>query len=372
MEIEDLLQIMVNKRASDLHLRARSKPVWRIDEELVIDETHHELLPEDLEELANHIMSEQQRHMFEQEHELDMAYSIRGLARFRVNIFEQRGTKNMVLRLVPMQVASFEELNLPPVIAKLADESRGLVLVTGTTGSGKSTTLASMVDYINNTKHSHIVTIEDPIEYLHKDKKSIISQREVGSDTKSFADALKHVIRQDPNIILIGEMRDLETISSAVTAAQMGHLVLSTLHTIDAVQTVNRIIDLFPPYQQNQIRLQLSDTLKGVISQRLLPHASGTGLILAVEIMVVTPYIKKLIEKNDLSSIAESIQKGSYYGMQTFNQALVNLYNDKNITMESALKYASNPEELMLNIRGIYAGSDGNESLVQTDHDYEK
>lgn len=355
-KIDDLLRLMVEKKASDLHLRAGLRPVFRINEELIPCEEYESLSVEETERMALSLMTEEQKNVFAHDHELDVAYSVSGLARFRLNIFYQRGTVSMALRLVPIQLSDFSTLNLPPIIGTLAEKPRGLVLVTGTTGSGKSTTLSAMVDHINSTRREHIITIEDPIEYLHKDKLSILSQREIGLDTRNFPSALRHVMRQDPNVILIGELRDLETMSSALTAAQLGHLVLSTLHTIDAVQTVSRIIDLFPPYHQTQIRLQLSNTLQGVISQRLLPMANQPGLIPAVEILVATPYIKKLIEENNLGEIRKAMQEGAYYGMQTFNQALVTLYKAGKVTLEDALVNASNPEELMLNIRGIYSG----------------
>ncbi|MDD5131327.1 MAG: type IV pilus twitching motility protein PilT [bacterium] len=355
--LDDLLRHMVERKASDLHLRVGLHPILRINEELVHTE-YDPMSKEDIERLALGIMNEEQKQMFKHDHELDMAYSVSGLARFRLNVFFQRGTVSMALRMVPIQILGYEELNLPPIIATLSEKPRGLVLVTGTTGSGKSTTLAAMVDHINTTRKAHIITIEDPIEFLHKDKLSILSQREVGLDTRNFVTALRHVMRQDPNVVLIGEMRDLETMSSALTAAQLGHLVLSTLHTIDAVQTISRIIDLFPPYQQTQVRLQMANTLQGVISQRLLPRIDQPGLVPAVEILIATPYVKKLIEENNLGDLRKAIQEGGYYGMQSFNQALVALYKGGKVSLEEALSSASNPEELMLNIRGIYSGSD--------------
>ncbi len=355
--LDDLLKHMVQKKASDMHIRVGLRPMLRINEDLVPSD-YDPLSSEETEKIAYGIMNEEQKALFKHDHELDMAYSVSGLARFRINIFYQRGTVSLALRLVPMQILNFESLNLPPVVAALSDKPRGLVLVTGTTGSGKSTTLAAMVDHINTTRKAHIITIEDPIEFLHKDKLSIMSQREVGLDTRNFPSALRHVMRQDPNVVLIGEMRDLETMSSALTAAQLGHLVLSTLHTIDSVQTISRIIDLFPPYQQTQVRLQMANTLQGVISQRLLPRIDEQGLIPAVEVLIATPYIRKLVEENNIGDLRKAIQEGSYYGMQSFNQALVALYKGGKVSLEEALANASNPEELMLNIRGIYSGSD--------------
>jgi twitching motility protein PilT len=260
------------------------------------------------------------------------------------------------MRYVPVEIPSFETLNLPQVVKKIADNPRGLVLVTGTTGCGKSTTLASMIKHINSTRTNHIITLEDPIEFLHKDKLSIISQRELGIDTTSYSEALKHIVRQDPDVILIGEMRDTDTMAAALTAAQTGHLVLSTIHTIDAIQTVTRIVDMFPPHHQNQIRLQLSDTLKGVISQRLLANIKG-GRVPACEILVVTALVKKFIEQNTMSEIMQAMKQGAYYGMQVFNQSLLALYNSGNISLEDALAAATNPEELMMNIRGITSDS---------------
>lgn len=358
MELDQLLRIMVEKKASDLHLRTGSRPIVRIHDELTPLEEVGVLTSSDVKRLAYSVMTEEQRKIYEQEFELDIGHSVSDVGRFRVNIFQQRGTIDMVLRRIPFDIPNFEELHLPPVLSVLADQPRGLVLVTGTTGSGKSTTLAAMINYINANKKTHIITVEDPIEFLHKDKMSIISQRELGSDTRSFSTALKYIMRQDPDVILIGEMRDLETMAAALTAAQLGHLVLSTLHTIDAISTVTRIIDMFPPHQQNQIRFQLADTLKGVISQRLLPLASGDGLIPAVEVMVVTPYIRKLIAENKLSEINKAIQQGEYYGMQNFNQSLVTLYKSGKVTLEDAKENATSPEEFMLNIKGIYAGDE--------------
>ena len=356
MEIVDLLREMVDKKVSDLHLRAGSPPIFRIDGRLVRS-SYPVLSSRDTERISLSLLNEKQKQIFKENHECDLSYAIEGLARFRINVFLQRGTIHVVFRPVPFEVPDFDELNLPLVLKKISENERGLVLVTGPTGCGKSTTLAAIVDYINSTRSVHTITIEDPIEFLHRDKKSIVSQRELGKDTLDYPAALKHIVRQDPNVILVGEMRDLATMAAALTAAQLGSLVLSTVHTIDAIQTVTRIVDLFPPYQQNQVRLQLADTLKAVISQRLLPRADGKGRVPAVEVLVVTALVKKLIEENRMGEILGSMEKGDYYGMQTFNQALQKLYSKGLVKLEDALASASNPEELLLYIRGIDSGS---------------
>src|SRR5882762_2381987 len=302
MELKDLLKAMVAKNASDLHVRSDRPAVFRVDGHLTF-KTPEPIPGEQVERWIKSFMSERQSLIFDERMECDLPLTVEGLGRFRVNVYRQRGVVNVAFRFVPSNIPSFEQLKLPSVIRKLTDEPRGLILVTGTTGSGKTTTLASMIDYINATRTRHVITIEDPIEYVHEDKLSIVSQRELHSDTLNFADALKFVVRQDPDVILVGEMRDLETMSAALSAAQTGHLVLSTIHTIDAMQTVNRVIDVFPPHQQNQIRFQLGDTLRAVVSQRLLPHASGHGRVPAVEIMIVTPIIRKYIMDNTLGEI---------------------------------------------------------------------
>jgi twitching motility protein PilT len=288
-------------------------------------------------------MNDQQKEVFEKRHEVEIAHSVEGIGRFRVNVFTQRGVINIALRVISSKIPTIKELKMPPIITKIAENERGLVLVTGTTGSGKSTTLAAMLDHINSTRTDNIITIEDPIEYLFEDRKSIVSQRELGFDTLNYLDAMRNVVRQDPDVIMLGEMRDLETMATAITAAQTGHLVFSTIHTVDASQTINRIIDLFPPHQQNQIRQLLSDTLKAVISLRLLPHASGHGRVPAVEVL----------------------------GMQTFNQSLINLFQKGEIKLEDALAAATNPEDLMLAIRGIQTSTeDANDFIQRTPGDY--
>jgi len=315
---------------------------------------------EDLKAMSDLILSEDQKSRLEKQYELDCAYGVQGLGRFRVNIFQQRGTTGIVLRLVPIGVKTFEELYLPKVMEKIASEERGLVLCTGTTGSGKSTTLASIVQHINVNRSCHIMTIEDPIEFLLRDFKSIINQRELGVDTASFGNALKSALRQDPDVILVGEMRDLETIETALTAAETGHMVLSTLHTLDAAETINRIVASFPPFQQKQVRVQLASVLKAVISQRLVPRADGTGRVPAIEIMLNTARIREYIEDKDKTrKIREAIQQGFVsYGMQTFDQSLMGLLKEEHITLDEAIRQASNPDDFLLRVRGVSATSD--------------
>ena len=354
-ELNELLEIMVFKKASDMHLRSATNVILRVDGKLQPLEDKKFTLQE-MEKITVAIMTQKQRETFAMKGECDLSYSASGIGRFRGNIYRQRGSINIAFRYVPTEIPDIESLGLPPVVKKISDNQRGLILVTGTTGCGKSTTLASMIDHINTSRSSHIITLEDPIEFLHKDKNSIISQRELGIDTTSYPEALKHIVRQDPDVILVGEMRDTDTMSAALTAAQTGHLVLSTIHTIDAMQTVTRIVDMFPPHHQNQIRFQLSDTLKGVISQRLLPKVNG-GRVPACEVLVVTALVRKHMEQNTMNDILQAMRQGTYYGMQTFNQALLNLYNSGQVSLEDALAAATNPEELMMNIRGITSDS---------------
>lgn len=350
--MEELLKILVEKKGSDLHVRSQGPSYVRVDGTLIPIEGSH-ATPKDIEDLAFSVMTPRARKIFDEKQECDFSISVDGLGRFRVNAFRQRGMMTLAVRAVSSQIPTLEELRLPAqVIQKLAMSSRGLILVTGTTGSGKSSTLAAIVGHINQTRTAHIITLEDPIEFLHSDKKSIITQREVGLDTHTFADALKNAMRQNPDVILVGEMRDLETTQAALTAAQTGHLVLATLHTIDAIQTVTRIVDLFPPHQQAQVRLQLSDSLKGVVSQRLLPCTKG-GRVAAVEVLAVTAHVRKLIEENSTVGVVQAMQKGSFYGMQTFNQSLVKLYKDGLVKLEDVLAAASNPDDVLLAIRGI-------------------
>lgn len=355
MNIDDLLKIAVERKASDLHLKVGNHPILRIDGLLNPMVELKRLMQEDTIAMAAAMMNKEQRDRFKTEHEIDMAYSVQGLGRFRCNIFQQRGATGMVLRVIPTQVKSIPDLTLPLVLQKIADERRGMVLVTGTTGSGKSTSLAAMIDYINTHRIDHIVTIEDPIEYLHRDKKSIVNQREVGQDTNGFATALRSSLREDPDVILVGEMRDLETIETALLAAETGHMVLSTLHTLDAPETINRIISIFPPHHQKQIRLQVASVLKAIISMRLIPRSDGEGRVPAVEILITTPFIQDCIinpEKTKL--IKDSIAEGvSQYGMQTFDQSLYFLYQKDLISYDEALKWTTNPDEFKLKKIGV-------------------
>lgn len=355
--LQGLLKGMVEKRASDLHLRPGSQPIYRIDGNLT-SASPLTVTPDMAIKFLSQMLSPMQLRIFEAKNDVDFSYAVPGYGRFRGNAFRQRGTVAIVLRQIPTQIPTFTDLHLPKVMPKFCQLSRGLVLVCGVTGSGKSTTLAAMIDSINTDRAEHIVTVEDPIEFLYKDKKSILSQRELGSDTPNFGEALKHVLRQDPDVILLGEMRDLETTATAITAAQTGHLVLSTLHTTDAVQTINRIVDLYPPHQQMQVRYQLADVLKGVICQRLLPRAGGTGRVPAVEVLVVTALVRKAIAENQMHDVQEAIRQGQYYGMESFHQSLLKLYREGLVKLEDALEAASNPEELMMAVRGITTGTD--------------
>ncbi|MCK5056673.1 MAG: type IV pilus twitching motility protein PilT [Candidatus Aminicenantes bacterium] len=355
MNIDGLLKIAVEREASDLHLKVGNHPILRVDGTLHPLVELKRLMQEDTIAMAFGIMNTQQKEKFKQNHELDMAYSVPGLGRFRCNVFNQRGAVGMVLRIIPTQVKGIADLNLPLVLEKIANERRGMILVTGTTGSGKSTTLAAMIDYINTHRIEHIITIEDPIEYLHRDKKSIINQREVGQDTNSFAAALRASLREDPDVILVGEMRDVETIETALLAAETGHMVLSTLHTLDAPETINRIISMFPPHHQKQIRIQLASVLKSVISMRLIPRIDKKGRVPAVEILITTSFIMDCIMNPDKTKlIKDSIAQGvSQYGMQTFDQSLYFLFQKGLIAYEEALKWASNPDEFKLKKIGV-------------------
>jgi len=360
MNINDLLKMAIERKASDLHLKVGSHPVLRIDGELTSLGELKRLMQEDTIAMAFSIMNARQKQRFKEDLELDIAYSVPGLGRFRCNVFQQRGAVGLVMRVIPARIMSVRELMLPSVIERICEERRGLVLCTGTTGSGKSTTLASMIDYINNTRGEHIMTIEDPIEFLHRDKKSIVNQREVDVDTHGFASALRAALRQDPDVVLVGEMRDFETIETALLAAETGHLVFSTLHTLDATETVNRIISVFPPHHQKQIRIQLSQVLKAIISLRLVPRADGIGRVPAAEVLISTAYIRECIENKEKTKyIREQIALGtSQYGMQTFDQSLFQLYKSGLITLEDALLRATNPDEFKLKIQGVQFTAD--------------
>ena len=355
MDINDLLRIAVDRGASDLHLKVGNYPMLRIRGSLEPATPDHRVDHEEMMTFAAKVLPVQHRERFNSTHEVDLAYSVPGLGRFRCNAFQQRGTIGMVFRVIPVQVQTREDLMLPAVLKKIAAEERGLVLVTGTTGCGKSTTLAAMLDEINESRTCHVMTVEDPIEYLHRDKKSIFCQREIGVDTTSFSQALRSALRQDPDVILVGEMRDQETIETALHAAETGHMVFSTLHTLDATETINRIVAVFPPHQQKQIRLQLASVLKAVISQRLLPRADNKGRVPAVEVMVNTAFIKECIIDPDKTNLIHGaiVQGTSQYGMQTFDQSIFQLYDQGLIQKETALRWATSPDDFKLKMQGI-------------------
>ena len=346
MQADELLRLMVDKGASDLHLKVPSFPVLRIDGVLVKQEQLEQVTPKEIESIFEQVTTPEQRVTFIREKELDFAYSVSGLARFRVNILQQRGTMGLVFRLVPLRVPSIDELGLPQILKQLVLKPRGLILVTGPTGSGKSTTLAAMVDYLNKNAARSVITIEDPIEFLHPDNKCIIVQRDLGDDTRSFASALTHALRHDPNVIVVGEMRDLDTISTAIMAAETGHLVLSTLHTTDAAQTVDRMIDVFPHGQQQQIRLQLSQTIEAILSQALLPLIGGKGRISAFEIMIASTAVRNLIREEKTFELRSIMQLSSRDGMQTLDDSLANLVRKGKVSIEEALIKSSNQQAL--------------------------
>jgi twitching motility protein PilT len=360
MHINDLLRIAVDHGASDVHVKVGSYPMLRIGGNLTAAQDEKKLDLEEVVAITAAVLSPTQRQKFKEAQELDVAYSVPGLGRFRVNVFQQRGTVGLVFRVIPMQVRTIEELDLPRVLKEIATEERGLVLVTGTTGSGKSTTLAAMIDYVNKTRTTHVVTVEDPIEFLHRDIRSIVSQREVAVDTRSFAQALRSALRQDPDVILVGEMRDFETIETGLLAAETGHLVFSTLHTVDASETINRIIAVFPPHQQKQVRLQLASVLRAVISQRLIPRKDGEGRVPAVEVMLTTPFIRDcIVDKEKTHLITGAIGSGtSQYGMQTFDQSILGLFEEGLISYDEALRWASNVDEFKLKVQGISTTAD--------------
>ncbi len=354
LNVDAMLMHAIDNNASDLHLKAGLPPILRKNGRLCPLTEYESISPEQMKNIAFNLMNDRQKADFKKELQIDLGYSISGVGRFRVNIFLQRGAVGIVFRVIPATIKNFESLHLPPVLEKLALEMRGLVLVTGITGSGKSTTLSAIVDYINNTRSCHIITIEDPIEYTHKDNKSVISQREIGVDTVDFSSALRGALRQDPDVILVGEMRDLETIQTALVAAETGHLVLSTLHTTDATETISRIISVFPPYHQKQIRIQLAETMKGIISQRLMPTMDGKERVPAVEILVTNARVRScIVDKEKTKDLADVIYKGhSTFGMQTFDQSIMYLMQKGLISGDEAMRQASNPDDFALRAKG--------------------
>ncbi|HJL42979.1 MAG TPA: type IV pilus twitching motility protein PilT [Myxococcales bacterium LLY-WYZ-16_1] len=360
MELNDILALAIQGGSSDIHLKAGLPPMFRINGSLLPLKDGKRISPEEMQRMALSIMNNYQRERFKQFNELDLAYGVPGLGRFRVNVFQQRGTVGIVLRVIPFKVKTIDELSLPPVLKTIALEGRGLILVTGTTGSGKSTSLAAMIDHINTHKTVHVMTVEDPIEFLIRDKRSVINQREVGVDTMSFSNALKSALRQDPDVILVGEMRDLETIETALLAAETGHLVMSTLHTLDATETISRIVSVFPPHQQRQVRLQLGATLRAILCQRLVPTQDGRGRVAALEVLRNTARMRELIEDKDRTKeIEEAVAEGHItYGMQTFDQALMSLFRSGKISYEEALRQATNPSNFALRVQGVESASD--------------
>jgi len=347
INLRTLLEEMVSVGASDLHIVAGECPKLRVDGEMTSARTGGILAPKDTLSLAYSVLTENQKKRFEMEDELDFSFGIASLARFRGNCFRQRGCVSMVIRQIPFSIRTFQDLGLPAAIAKMAEKPRGLVLVTGPTGSGKSTTLAALIDKINRERKGHIITVEDPIEFIHKHQGCLINQREVGTDTKSFASALKYALREDPDVILIGEMRDLETIQAALTIAETGHLAFATLHTNSAAEAINRIIDVFPAHQQSQVRAQLAFVLEGIVTQTLVPKASGRGRAMAAEVLVVTPAIRALIRDDKVHQIYSSMQAGKKFGMQTLNDALYALYMAREIGLDDALRVTSSPDEFL-------------------------
>jgi twitching motility protein PilT len=349
-ELDSALRYLIAVEGSDLHLKVPSPPLVRVHGRLEPIEGADKLMPEDTERAVKQILTDAERlEELEREHEVDFSYALEGLARFRVNAFYQRGSISMVCRAIPFGIKSIDELSLPPVIRRLAEEERGIILVTGTTGSGKSTTLAAMIDHMNRSMAKHIVTIEDPIEFLHRDHQSIINQREVGLDTASFKRALRRVLRQDPDVILIGEMRDEETVHTALSAAETGHLVLSTLHTVDAVEAINRIIDFFPPHQHQQARAMIAGTLKGIISQRLVPTPDGQGRVAVCEVLAMTGRVRDMImDPEQTGGLTSVVAEGEYYGMQTFDQALLKHYQAGRISYDDAMRVATSPHDFKL------------------------
>ncbi len=347
VSLRTLLDEMIERDASDLHITAGDRPKMRIDGDITNSNVEHTLTPRDTLQLAYSVLTENQKKRFEMEDELDFSFGIANLSRFRGNVFKQRGCVSMVIRQIPFQIKTFADLQLAPIIATFAERPRGLVLVTGPTGSGKSTTLAAMIDKINTERRGHIITVEDPIEFIHRHRNCIINQREVGADTKSFASALKYALREDPDVILIGEMRDLETIQAALTIAETGHLVFATLHTNSAAEAINRIIDVFPSHQQSQVRAQLAFVLEGIITQVLMPKIAGRGRAMASEILVVTPAIRSLIRDDKVHQIYSLMQSGKKFGMQTMNDALYQLYVTRQVSADECTRSSGDPNEFL-------------------------
>ncbi|HZO17721.1 MAG TPA: type IV pilus twitching motility protein PilT [Gemmatimonadaceae bacterium] len=359
VNLRSLLEEMIERDASDLHITAGERPKMRIDGDIQNSNVDYVLTPKDTLTLAYSILTENQKKRFETEDELDFSFGIQNLARFRGNCFKQRGCVSLVIRQIPFNIRTFEELGLAGVVAKMAEKPRGLVLVTGPTGSGKSTTLAAMLDKINRERRGHIITVEDPIEFIHRHQNCIVNQREVGSDTKSFANALKYALREDPDVILIGEMRDLETIQAALTIAETGHLAFATLHTNSAAEAINRIIDVFPSHQQSQVRAQLAFVLEGIVTQTLLPRAKGRGRVMAAEILVVTAAIRALIREDKIHQIYSLMQSGKKFGMQTLNDALYQLYMSREVTADECLRVSGDPNEFLRMIGQPVLGDEG-------------
>ncbi len=367
-DIKELLKMAAEQQASDLHIKVGSPPIMRVLGNLVRMETEPRVTGDDVKKMCLAVMSPAQMEAFKKKYDLDFAYSVPGLGRFRCNAFVQRGAMGFVFRVIPMKIPSIEELNLPKVLEKISMEERGLVLVTGTTGSGKTTTLASMIDYINHHRKVNIVTIEDPIEFLHRDEMSIINQREIGTDTTTYFVALRAALRQDPNVVLVGEMRDLETIEIAMTAAETGHLVMSTLHTLDATETVNRIVSVFPPHQHHQIRIQLSSIIKGIISLRLMSTMDGKSRVPAVEVLLSTGMIREsILEPDKTKLIPDIVAKGkSQYGMQTFDQSIFDQYQAGKVSYDEALRWASNVEDFKLKVKGVSSSTEAAEEELSS------
>src|ERR1700693_3706965 len=359
INLRGLLEEMVSRNASDLHIVAGERPKLRVDGDITNSSAEHSLAPKDTLQIAYSVLTEQQKKRFELEDELDFSFGIQNLARFRGNVFKQRVCVSMFVRQIPFSIKTFDQLGLPGSIAKMAEKPRGLVLVTGPTGSGKSTTLAAMIDKINRERKGHIITVEDPIEFIHKHQSCIINQREIGSDTKSFANALKYALREDPDIILVGAMRDLETIAATLTIAETGHLAFATLHTNSAAEAINRIIDVFPSHQQSQGRAQLAFVLEGIVTQTLLPKAQGKGRVMAAEILVVTPAIRALIRDDKVHQIYSSMQAGKKWGMQTLNDALYGLYMNREVTPDESLRVSGDPTESQRMIGQLDPADDG-------------